>query len=252
MCSSDLLGFDPVHEVTLLDWLATPTQRFAEFTAGAVFRDDTVFHDTGFHHTGELTRARARVAWYPRDVWCYLLAAQWQRISQEEPFPGRCAEAGDALGAAVVTARLARDVMRLCLLMHRRYPPYSKWLGSAFAQLPGSGPLSAALTTAISRTTPGASQPFLSLALETAAAWHNELSLTPPLDTRTRGFHNRPYQVIEAGRFVTALRAEITDPLLRRLPLAGGVDQFIDSTDALGDLRLLRRTIAGTLAAYEA
>ncbi|HWD74857.1 MAG TPA: DUF4037 domain-containing protein, partial [Solirubrobacteraceae bacterium] len=47
---------------------------------------------------------------------------------------GRCAEAGDELGSAVVTARLARDLMRLCLLMRRRYPPYSKWLGTAFAR----------------------------------------------------------------------------------------------------------------------
>jgi hypothetical protein len=236
--TTGLLGFDPVHEITLLDWLATPTQRLAEFTAGAVFRDDT----------GELARARASLAWYPRDVWLYLLACQWQRVSQEEPFPGRCAEAGDALGAAVVAARLARDLMRLCLLMRRRYPPYSKWLGSAFAQLPGSGPLSAALTAAISRTDPNAAQAFLSLSLKTAAAWHNELSLTPPLDTRTRGFYDRPYQVIEAGRFVTALRAEISDPRLRRLPLTGGIDQFVDSTDAVGDLRLLRRTMAEILA----
>ena len=48
--------------------------------------------------------------------------------------PGRCAEAGDELGLVVVTARLARDLMCLCLLMDRRYPPHSKWLGTAFAR----------------------------------------------------------------------------------------------------------------------
>ena len=73
-----------------------------------------------------------------RDVWLYVLACQWQRIGQEEAFPGRCAEAGDELGSVVVTARLARDLMRLCLLMGRCYPPYSKWLGTAFARLPGA------------------------------------------------------------------------------------------------------------------
>ena len=46
-----------------------------------------MFHDGA----GELTRTRARLAWYPRDVWLYLLACQWQRIGQEEAFPGRCA-----------------------------------------------------------------------------------------------------------------------------------------------------------------
>ena len=89
-----------------------------------------MFHDG----LGELEPVRASLAWYPRDIWCYLLACQWQRISQEEPFPGRCAEAGDDLGLLVITARLARDLMRLCLLMDRRYPPYSKWLGTAFAR----------------------------------------------------------------------------------------------------------------------
>jgi hypothetical protein len=42
------LGFDPRHAVTLLDWLATPAQRLAEFTTGEVFHDGP----------GELSRAR--------------------------------------------------------------------------------------------------------------------------------------------------------------------------------------------------
>jgi len=36
------------------------------------------------------------------------------------------------------------------------------------------------------------------------------------------------------------LREAITDPQIRRLPPAGAVDQFVDSTDAVGDLRFLR------------
>lgn len=48
----------------------------------------------------------------------------------EEISPGLALLGGP--GSAVITARLARDLMRLCLLMDRRYPPYSKWLGTAF------------------------------------------------------------------------------------------------------------------------
>jgi len=107
------LGSDPRYAVTVPDWLAIPAQRLAEFTAGEVFHDGP----------GELSRARGSLAWYPHDVWLHLLACQWQRIGQEEAFPGRCAEAGDDLGSIVVTARLVRDLMRLCLLMHRRYRP---------------------------------------------------------------------------------------------------------------------------------
>jgi predicted N-acetyltransferase YhbS len=224
------LGFDPRREVTLLDWLATPAQRLAEFTAGEVFHDGP----------GELTRVRARLAWYPRDVWLYLLACQWQRIGQEEAFPGRCAEAGDDLGSVVVTARLARDLMRLGLLMHRRYPPYSKWLGTAFAQLPGAAGLGASLAAAISAGDWRTREEHMCQACETVAAWHNELGFTAPLDTHVRRFYERPYRVIGADRFTAALREAITDPRLRHLPLTGAVDQFADSTDALVRLRFLR------------
>ena len=41
-------------------------------------------------------------------------------------------------GSRLVAARLARDLIRLCFLLERRYAPYSKWLGSAFAQLEAS------------------------------------------------------------------------------------------------------------------
>ena len=228
------LGFDPRHAVTLLDWLATPAQGLAEITTGEVFHDGP----------GELSRARAALAWYPHDVWLYVLACQWQRIGQEEPFPGRCAEAGDDLGSVVVTARLARDVMRLCLLMHRRYPPYSKWLGTAFVRLPGTVGLTASLTAAVSAADWPAREEHLCKAYETVASMHNELELTPPLDARTRRFHDRPYRVIGAGRFAAALREAITDPRIRELPLVGAIDQFIDSSDAAGDLRFLRACAA--------
>lgn len=228
-----LLGFDPRGAVTLRDWLATPTQRLAELTAGAVFHDDP----------GELTRARENAAWYPDDVWRYILACQWRRVDQEEPFPGRCAEAGDDLGSRVVTARLARDLMRLCLLMHRQYPPYSKWLGTAFARLPGGAGLAAALTAAISADHYDARERHLTEAMEAIAVLHNRLGLTPPLDTRPRRFFGRPYLVLGAGRFTAALCETIIDPRFRDLPLAGAVDQFTDSTDASGDPRFLRACV---------
>ena len=231
------LGFDPRRGVTLLDWLATPAQRLAEITGGVVFHDGL----------GELTRARARLAWYPRDVWLYLLACQWQRIGQEEAFPGRCAEADDDLGSVIVTARLARDLMRLCLLMHRCYPPYSKWLGTAFARLPGTTELAASLTGAISAGDWHTREQHLCHAYETVAALHNQLGFTPPLDIRTRGFYDRPYQVIGAARFTTALQEAITDPHIGHLPLTGAIDQFTDSTDAISDLRFLRASMEAAI-----
>ena len=231
---SGQLGFDPRAGVTVRDWLAVPSQRLAEITAGVVFHDEP----------GELSRVRTTLAWYPDDVWRYVLSCQWVRISQEEAFPGRCAEAGDELGSAVITARLARDLMRLWLLMHRRYPPYSKWLGSAFARVSGTASLAASLAAALSATDWTSRERHLSQACVTAARAHNRLGLTEPLDPGTRGFYDRPYQVLDAGRFAGALTAAITDPQLRVRPPIGAADQFLDSTDALGDLRCPRAVIS--------
>lgn len=133
------MGFSPDHAPTPTDWLSIPTQRLAEFTGGAVHHDDI----------GELTRLRTIFEFYPDDVWRYVLACQWMRVAQEEPFIGRTAEVGDELGSAVLAARMASDLMTLTLLMHRRYPPYSKWLGSAFGRLPGIAPLADVLRRAV-------------------------------------------------------------------------------------------------------
>ena len=228
------LGFDPRRPATVADWLAAPAQRLAEITGGAVFHDGP----------GDLTAARAGLAWYPRDVWLYVLACQWARIAEEEAFPGRCAEAGDELGSALVTARLARDLIRLCLLMRRRYPPCSKWLAAAFARLPDAAAICPSLRAAVAATDWAARERHLGRAYTAVAARHNELGLAGPLDPCTRPYFDRPYQVIGAGRFAAALRAAIADPQIRALPLAGAVDQVIDSTDAIGSEAIRRAAIA--------
>jgi len=248
------LGFDPAAGVDLLDWLAVPTQVLAEITGGAVFHDG-LGEGAGTGVAADLAPAglgavRAALAWYPRDVWLYVLSCQWHRIDQEEPFPGRCAEAGDELGSAMVTARLVRDLMRLVLLVQRHYPPYSKWLGTAFARTPAAAELLPMLQAALSAPRWPDRESSLCEAYEAAARLHNELSLTPPLEPVVRPrFYERPYRVLEAGRFVSALRDQILDERIRRLPPIGAVDQFIDSTDALGDIALLRAAVAAELLA---
>lgn len=219
------LGFDPRAEIGTREWLGVPAQLLAELTAGEVFHDGL----------GDLGRVRQRLAWYPDDVWRYLLACQWQRISQEEPFPGRCAEVGDDLGSMIIAARLARDVIRICLLMARRYPPYAKWLGSEFARLPIAATVGPSLTAALAARDWPEREKHLTAAYVATAEQHNALGLTEPLDPTPVPFHSRPFLVPNAGRFAGALRASITDPDLRRVPRVGAVDQFLDSTDAMND-----------------
>ena len=120
------LAVTPDAELTSWDWLALPEQRLLEVTAGEVFYDGL----------GTLEPARTRFAYYPQDIWKVKLASQWQRIAEEEAFVGRTGDVGDDVGSWIIAARLTRDLMRLSFLYARRYAPYSKWLGTAFARLP--------------------------------------------------------------------------------------------------------------------
>lgn len=228
----EYLGFDPTDKITTVDWLACPQQALLEMTRGAVFHD-------GF---GALTAARRRLAYYPDDIWRALLAAQWQRISQEEAFVGRCGEIGDELGSAIVAARLVREIMRLCFLMERRYAPYSKWLGTAFSRL-ACGPALVPILRAVLRAeTWQEREGPLGVAYETIARMHNALAITAPLDPHTGHYHGRPFKeaegrpftVIHAERFAAAVRATVADDTLRDVAsYTGAIDQFVDSTDLL-------------------
>jgi hypothetical protein len=208
---AERLGVDPRAGMRPTDWLAVPWQALAEATGGAVFHDGL----------GELDPLRAALAWYPPDVWRYVLACQWRRIAQEEAFVGRTGEVGDELGSAVVAARLVRDLMRLALLLHRRYPPYGKWLGSAFAALPPAADLDPVLRGALAATA-------------------------------TRPYFDRPFQVLKADRFADALVAAVTDPVIAALPRTGAIDQHADNTDLLTDPHRTRRVAEAALSAPRA
>lgn len=216
------LGVEPTR-MAAEDWLAVPTQVLRELTAGRVFHDEL----------GLLTSAREALAWYPEDVWRLVLACQWARLDQEEPFVGRTGEVGDDLGSAVIAARQARDLMKLTLLINRVYPPYSKWLGTAFAQLPHAKTLTPLLSAALAATSWRERERHLSPAYELVATMQNDLGLAEPLDTTVQPFWDRPFQVLNARRFGEALLPGIQDPTVRdRYPI-GAIDQYVDCTDLL-------------------
>ena len=237
--ASEPTGFDPSDGVSVSDWLTTPQQVLLEVTAGAVFRDEA----------GELDFIRKRLAWYPDEVWLWLLACQWRRIAQEEHFVGRTAEVRDDLGSRVVAARLVRDIMRLSFLMERRYAPYSKWLGSAFARLDIRREIDAALVEVMGATSYESRESALVVAVEALARRHNRLEVTAPIEATARPFHSRPFLVLDSGRFVDACLARVTDTWLKSLPLVGGIDQFTDSTDLVSSSYAERFRAVGQLYA---
>lgn len=224
--TESLLTFDPTGDIRAADWLSIPEYRLGMFTAGRVFHDGL----------GELEPLRAKLHYYPHDIWLYILAAQWQRIAQEEPFMGRCGQVEDELGSRVVAARLARDLMRLCFLMERTYTPYIKWFGTAFARLDCAETLLPVLLHALAAESWQERETHLTTAYEFVAGMHNALGITDPLSTKVSQFYLRPFVVIQAERFVNAIRAAITSEEVCVLPEhLGAIDQFVDSTDALND-----------------
>jgi hypothetical protein len=217
-----------------VDWLLFPQQKLLEVTAGPVFHDGI----------GELTGVRRLLAWYPHDVWLWLLACQWRRLDQEEPFVGRTAEVGDELGSRILAARLARDLMRLGLLLDRRYAPYGKWLGTAFAGLEIAPTVGPALEAALVAGTFAEREAALTEAFQALAVHHNGVGLTRPVTPELSYFHGRPFRVIGSGRFVDACLERVQDPWLRGLPLVGAVDQLVDSTEVLESTGVARRLVA--------
>jgi hypothetical protein len=237
------LGFDPAGAVTIADWLLTPTQILASLTRGAVFHDPD----------GQLRRRRARLAWYPDDVWRYALAAGWLKVAQEEAFVGRAGATGDDLGSRVLAARLVRELMRLGFLIERRWAPYGKWFGRAFGELECAAGLKPLLEGALSAPEWRERERFLTGAASNLARRTNALTLAENIDPAPRQFYDRDIRVIDAERFTIVLAREITDPVLRGLidrlgvrhghipRLPGTIDQAVDSTDALSTPEMWRR-----------
>lgn len=218
------LGFDLHEELTAADWLTFSEHQLLCATGGKVFHDGL----------GELTRVREMLRYYPRDIWLYLLASQWERVSQEEAFVGRCGDVGDDLGSRLVAARLARHLMRLCFLMERTYAPYAKWFGTAFSRLKCAPVLSPLLEGVMSAQSWQEREEHLSQAYRAVAGMHNALGITEQLAMEVSQYHTRPYMVIHGGRFVEAIRRQIESEEVRKLdPAIGSVNQFIESSDAL-------------------
>lgn len=223
------LGFDIGQPLEPADWLTFSEQKLRTMTAGAIFHDAV-----------GLEEARARFAYYPRDVWLYLLAAGWARIGQEEHLMGRAGLVDDEVGSALIGARLVRDLMRLCFLMERVYAPYPKWFGTAFKQLACAAELWPVLQGALAAEAWQSREQYLVQAYGTIARMHNRLQLTEPFPEQTKTFFNRPFEVIALHGFAEALVAQIKEPAVKRLaerPLIGSLDQFSDSTDLISDSR---------------
>lgn len=185
-------------------WITMPEHHLLEVTAGRIFHN-------GF---GEITQVRRELAWYPDDVWRYRMAAGWMRIGQLEPFIGRCGEVGDDLGSQIVAMTLTRDVIRLAFKLERRYAPYAKWLGTAFAMLSIGSLLTPHLDASrYARARSGDSRGRACACQAAQCSWLDRADQSGSVP-----FWNRSFQVVAAEQFSEALIDTITDRAVRPLP----------------------------------
>lgn len=223
------LGCDPYREIEAVDWLTFSEHKLLAVTSGKVFHDGL----------GELEPIRQKFRYYPKDVWLYMLAAQWTKISEEEAFVGRCGYVGDELGSMLIAARQVKNLMRLCFLIERKYAPHSKWFGTAFSHLDCAKELSPIFMQVLQAGEWGKRQELLAKAYEIVARMHNALGVTIPLKEAATQYHGRPYLVAGDDRYVQELRKSVKSEEVRNIKHdLGSVNQFVDSNDQLNDLEL--------------
>jgi hypothetical protein len=226
------LDIDPYEKINVFDWLTFEEHKLLTIVKGGIFYDGL----------NELGAIREQFSFYPKDIWLYLMASQWKRISQEHAFMGRCGHVGDDLGSRIIGTRLVRDLMKLCFQMERQYVPYNKWFGTAFSELRCSDELSPIFTDVLKADDWNEREHYLTKAYTYIGAMHNSLGVTEPVNIEISNYYGRPYKVINADDFVKALLGCVENEELKAIgrPI-GSVNQFIDCTDILGDAELCGR-----------
>lgn len=215
-------GIADPGSLSVADWLSLTGQAVLEVTAGPVFVDTV----------GELTAARERLAWYPADLWAYVVATDWARIAQELPFVGRAAERGDDLGSRVLASRLADVAIHLAHLLERQWPPYAKWTGTSLSRLPDAGAAVKPLLRALAASDWRTREQGLIDALRALNELQRRTGL-PAVDDPIELFWGRRYRGIR-NDVVTRLEDSITDPAVRALPRGiGSAEQWSQNVDVL-------------------
>ncbi len=225
------IAWNTRRPLDLADWLTFSEHKLLSLTTGGVWHDGL-----------GLEAVRKQLAYYPREIWMYLLACQWNKIGQEEPFVGRTAEVGDEIGSRMLTARMVQAVMHLCFMMEQRYTPYSKWFGTGFKRLETAALIEPNLVGALEATDFHMREQYLCRAYEICAWKFNSLDLIPQVPGRVTFFHDRPFKVIHGGEIADKIMQAIPDERIRSLPgLVGSVNQLSDSTDVVSYTEVCHR-----------
>lgn len=218
----DRLGFSDLEELNVEQWLSLTGQSVLEVSAGPVFYDAT----------GELHAARSALAWYPTDVWTYIVGSCWRQLEEEMPLMGRAGQVGDERGSRLIGARLAGTAMQLTFLLHRTWAPYSKWIGSIFDRLPNSSTIGHHLDALLDAGDWRSRQAHMAQALHQVLELQHDAGLPAPAPA-TLPFWNRPF-LFPNEAIASALHNSLTDPAVLALPRGrGNIEQITNNVAVL-------------------
>jgi hypothetical protein len=220
-------------DLSEIEWLMLSEQRLLEFTAGEVF----------YNKLGELTKARTALRYFPKNVWYFKLLAEWDHIAEESAFVGRTGIIGDDLGSRIEAARLVRHIMRLSLLLQKKYIPYSKWLSVAFTQLPIADQLKPILVKILKENDWRHRERLLCEAYLMLIEQQNSHNITPKITLKPGRYFTRDQTVIQIDKITAVLKKLLQSPLDNIKYPIGSIDHFIDDTHLLTDLKFIKNTI---------
>lgn len=215
------LYFDRDKNIRLKDWLTFPEQSLLDITSGRVY----------FDGLKEFNKMRAKFAYYPKDIWLYAIKAQWGKIGDELSHQARSGQEGDEIGSRISATKMVERIIRMAFLLERKYAPYHKWLGKAFANLNASEILAPRIRKILDTTDWKKRQLLIAKTHQVLGKMQNDLNITRKVSTKLIKFPGRKFPVMEVKHFMIALDEEIQDPGLKKLKyLLGKIDQFIDHT----------------------
>ncbi len=117
----------PDGSLSLRQWFTVPEQSLAEAVNGEIWHDGS----------GEVTRIRQRLAFYPEDIRLKKLAGQLLLMAQSGQYNyRRCLAHGETGAAQLAVCEFVRSTSSVLFLLNRRYQPYYKWTFRALRELP--------------------------------------------------------------------------------------------------------------------
>ena len=122
-----LIGFE-AGPSELMEWIRVPEENLAMAVNGEVFIDEM----------GEFTKTRERLLeFFPEPLRLKRISSSCMTIAQSGQYNfARCIKRGDTVAARSALVIWSDSVIRLVLLLNKRYRPYYKWRYRMLQELP--------------------------------------------------------------------------------------------------------------------